>query len=87
MSEAKVYLGNLSYDARERWVANNSIMIIMIIMIPRDLEKFLKGYGRIRTIQLKVTTFLPLFLFLFNSSIISASLAFILLYFPPLGGK
>jgi len=36
MSEAKIYLGNLSYDARER-----------------DLEKFLKGYGRIRNLQLK----------------------------------
>jgi len=36
MSEAKVYLGNLSYDARER-----------------DLEKFLKGYGRVRNIQIK----------------------------------
>jgi len=31
-----VYLGNLSYDVRER-----------------DLEKFLKGYGRIRNISLK----------------------------------
>ena len=37
MGEAKVYLGNLSYDAAER-----------------DLEKFLKGYGRIRNISIKV---------------------------------
>jgi len=36
MSEAKVYLGNLSYDTGER-----------------DLEKFLKGYGRIRSISVK----------------------------------
>ena len=36
MSEAKVYLGNLSYDTRER-----------------DIEKFLKGYGRIRNISVK----------------------------------
>jgi arginine/serine-rich splicing factor 4/5/6 len=36
MSDAKVYLGNLSYDIRER-----------------DLEKFLKGYGRIRNISVK----------------------------------
>jgi len=36
MGEAKVYLGNLSYDCSER-----------------DLEKFLKGYGRIRNISIK----------------------------------
>jgi len=37
MTEAKIYLGNLSYDARER-----------------DIEKFLKGYGYIRNISVKV---------------------------------
>lgn len=36
MSETKVYLGNLSYDTRER-----------------DIEKFLKGYGKIRNISVK----------------------------------
>lgn len=36
MAEAKVYLGNLSYDIRER-----------------DIERFLKGYGRIRSISVK----------------------------------
>ena len=36
MGEAKVYLGNLSYDTSER-----------------EVEKFLKGYGRIRNISLK----------------------------------
>jgi len=36
MSEAKIYLGNLSYDTGER-----------------DIEKFLKGYGRIRNISVK----------------------------------
>jgi len=36
MSEGKVYLGNLSYDIRER-----------------DIERFLKGYGRIRSISIK----------------------------------
>jgi len=37
MTEAKIYLGNLSYDARER-----------------DIEKFLKGYGYVRNISVKV---------------------------------
>jgi len=36
MSEAKVYLGNLSDDCRDR-----------------DIEKFLKGYGRVRNIVIK----------------------------------
>jgi len=36
MADSKVYLGNLSYDVRER-----------------DIEKFLKGYGRIRSISVK----------------------------------
>ena len=37
MAEARVYLGNLSYETTER-----------------DVEKFLKGYGRIRTVNMKV---------------------------------
>ena len=33
MTEAKIYLGNLSYDARERWVGDIHCVVVVVVTL------------------------------------------------------
>ena len=33
MTEAKIYLGNLSYDARERWVVDIHCVVVVVVTL------------------------------------------------------